>query len=155
MSSSSDPSLATEAPHAAVTAERKLNIDLQEQLPKPCTCTNLPLFTPVLFRSNVSLPVSNSVFDLLSLVFFEPFFLGSVSEGVRVREVGALAQLPASPVAACLLGTGPDEKRTWGRGEITVSPIVPTQQYFEGRKNIRDQSSIPSGYCYCIFKHEL
>lgn len=35
MSSSSDPSLATEAPHAAVTAERKLNIDLQEQLPKP------------------------------------------------------------------------------------------------------------------------
>ncbi|KAM3314820.1 hypothetical protein ACQJBY_033540 [Aegilops geniculata] len=35
MSSSSDPSLATEAPQAAVTSERKLNPDLQEQLAKP------------------------------------------------------------------------------------------------------------------------
>ncbi|KAK1651921.1 hypothetical protein QYE76_069726 [Lolium multiflorum] len=34
-SSSSDPSLETVAPHAAVTSERKLNPDLQEQVPKP------------------------------------------------------------------------------------------------------------------------
>jgi hypothetical protein len=27
----------TVAPHAAVTSERRLNPDLQEQLPKPCT----------------------------------------------------------------------------------------------------------------------
>ncbi|VAH88306.1 unnamed protein product [Triticum turgidum subsp. durum] len=33
--SSSDPSLATEAPQAAVTSERRLNPDLQEQLAKP------------------------------------------------------------------------------------------------------------------------
>jgi hypothetical protein len=33
---SSDPSLETVAPHAAVTGERKLNPNLQEQLPKPC-----------------------------------------------------------------------------------------------------------------------
>lgn len=32
---SADPSLETEAPHAAVTRERKLNPDLQEHLPKP------------------------------------------------------------------------------------------------------------------------
>ncbi|XP_066165132.1 peroxygenase isoform X2 [Oryza sativa Japonica Group] len=32
---SSDPSLETVAPHAAVTGERKLNPNLQEQLPKP------------------------------------------------------------------------------------------------------------------------
>jgi hypothetical protein len=31
-----DVSMETEAPHAAVTRERKLNTDLQEQLPKPC-----------------------------------------------------------------------------------------------------------------------
>ncbi|KAM0886326.1 hypothetical protein ACQ4PT_029793 [Festuca glaucescens] len=36
MSSSSDPSLETVAPRAAVTSERKLNPDLQEQVPKPC-----------------------------------------------------------------------------------------------------------------------
>uniref|UniRef100_A0ACD5XJ13 Uncharacterized protein n=1 Tax=Avena sativa TaxID=4498 RepID=A0ACD5XJ13_AVESA len=35
MSSSSDPSMETVAPHAAVTGERKLNTDLQEQVPKP------------------------------------------------------------------------------------------------------------------------
>uniref|UniRef100_A0ACD5XDK8 Uncharacterized protein n=1 Tax=Avena sativa TaxID=4498 RepID=A0ACD5XDK8_AVESA len=35
MSSSSDPSLETVAPRAAVTSERKLNPDLQEQVPKP------------------------------------------------------------------------------------------------------------------------
>ncbi|XP_051182486.1 peroxygenase [Lolium perenne] len=34
-SSSSDPSLETVAPRAAVTSERKLNPDLQEQVPKP------------------------------------------------------------------------------------------------------------------------
>ncbi|CAM0872052.1 unnamed protein product [Alopecurus aequalis] len=34
-SSSTDPSLETVAPHAAVTSERKLNPDLQEQVPKP------------------------------------------------------------------------------------------------------------------------
>jgi hypothetical protein len=36
-SSSSDLSLETVAPRAAVTSERKLNPDLQEQVPKPCT----------------------------------------------------------------------------------------------------------------------
>uniref|UniRef100_A0A0E0KAN7 Caleosin n=1 Tax=Oryza punctata TaxID=4537 RepID=A0A0E0KAN7_ORYPU len=35
MASLSDPSMETTAPHAAVTAKRKLNTDLQEQLPKP------------------------------------------------------------------------------------------------------------------------
>ncbi|CAN6301743.1 unnamed protein product [Urochloa humidicola] len=34
-SSAADPSLQTEAPHATVTKERRLNPDLQEQLPKP------------------------------------------------------------------------------------------------------------------------
>ncbi|CAM0872053.1 unnamed protein product [Alopecurus aequalis] len=34
-SSPSDPALETVAPHAPVTSERKLNPDLQEQLPKP------------------------------------------------------------------------------------------------------------------------
>ncbi|OEL27266.1 putative peroxygenase 3 [Dichanthelium oligosanthes] len=34
-SSAADPSLQTEAPQAAVTRERRLNPDLQEQLPKP------------------------------------------------------------------------------------------------------------------------
>jgi hypothetical protein len=40
-SSSSDPSLETVAPRAAVTSERKLNPDLQEQVPKPCTYISL------------------------------------------------------------------------------------------------------------------
>nr|CAB3496632.1 unnamed protein product [Digitaria exilis] len=34
-SSPADPSLQTEAPQASVTKERRLNPDLQEQLPKP------------------------------------------------------------------------------------------------------------------------
>ncbi|KAL6649511.1 hypothetical protein ACP70R_013735 [Stipagrostis hirtigluma subsp. patula] len=34
-SSPADPSLETVAPHAAVTGERRLSVDLQEQLPKP------------------------------------------------------------------------------------------------------------------------
>jgi peroxygenase len=33
-------SLETEAPQVAVTRERKLNPDLQEQLPKPCKHSN-------------------------------------------------------------------------------------------------------------------
>jgi hypothetical protein len=38
-----DPSLATEAPHAAVTRERsRLNPNLQEQLPKPCKQPHSP-----------------------------------------------------------------------------------------------------------------
>uniref|UniRef100_A0A453IL95 Uncharacterized protein n=1 Tax=Aegilops tauschii subsp. strangulata TaxID=200361 RepID=A0A453IL95_AEGTS len=59
--SSSDPSLATEAPQAAVTSERKLSPDLQEQLAKPCTyplvsfvgrCSEseIQCFSPVLSR---------------------------------------------------------------------------------------------------------
>ena len=37
-------SLETEAPQAAVTRERKLNPDLQEQFPKPCKHSNFQSF---------------------------------------------------------------------------------------------------------------
>uniref|UniRef100_A0A0E0KAN8 Caleosin n=1 Tax=Oryza punctata TaxID=4537 RepID=A0A0E0KAN8_ORYPU len=42
----SDPSLETVAPHAAVTGERKLNTDLQEQLPKPYLARALAAVDP-------------------------------------------------------------------------------------------------------------
>ncbi|OEL27268.1 Peroxygenase [Dichanthelium oligosanthes] len=41
-----DPSLETEAPHAAVTRERRLNPDLQEQLPKPYLARALEAVDP-------------------------------------------------------------------------------------------------------------
>ncbi|BAF11333.2 Os03g0222600 [Oryza sativa Japonica Group] len=43
---SSDPSLETVAPHAAVTGERKLNPNLQEQLPKPYLARALAAVDP-------------------------------------------------------------------------------------------------------------
>ncbi|KAF0912568.1 hypothetical protein E2562_015261 [Oryza meyeriana var. granulata] len=45
-SSPSDPSMETVAPHAAVTMERKLNPDLQEQLPKPYLARALAAVDP-------------------------------------------------------------------------------------------------------------
>uniref|UniRef100_A0A0D9VRD2 Caleosin n=2 Tax=Leersia perrieri TaxID=77586 RepID=A0A0D9VRD2_9ORYZ len=42
----SDPSMETVAPHAAVTAERKLNPDLQEHLPKPYLARALAAVDP-------------------------------------------------------------------------------------------------------------
>ncbi|XP_062216351.1 peroxygenase-like [Phragmites australis] len=44
--SPADPSLETEAPHAAVTRERRLNPDLQEQLPKPYLARALAAVDP-------------------------------------------------------------------------------------------------------------
>ena len=44
MASVAVSSLETEAPQAAVTRERKLNPDLQEQLPKPCKHSNFQSF---------------------------------------------------------------------------------------------------------------
>jgi hypothetical protein len=55
-SSSSDPSMETVAPHAAVTSERRLNPDLQEQLPKPCTYHFPPSSACAVRWSKVSLP---------------------------------------------------------------------------------------------------
>lgn len=46
VSSSTDLSLETVAPHAAVTAERRLNPDLQEQLPKPYLARALAAVDP-------------------------------------------------------------------------------------------------------------
>lgn len=42
-----DQSQETEAPHAPVTRERRLNPDLQQQLPKPCMQLDLSPLPPL------------------------------------------------------------------------------------------------------------
>jgi peroxygenase len=44
-----DQSMDTEAPNAPITRERRLNPDLQEQLPKPCTRLSITSLLPIAY----------------------------------------------------------------------------------------------------------